>query len=178
VVVAVGLVTWAAVREGESPDAAPPVVSARNGLGPLREAGVAEVGDLAPDFELATLDGGSVRLSELRGTPVVLNFWASWCTPCREEFPVLRAAHRAADGEYAVVGVDTDDIRSDATDFAVEQRARWPNGFDADGEVAKRYGVIAKPQTFVIDGDGVITARLLREVDAESLADALSSTTS
>lgn len=130
---------------------------------------MATAGDPAPDFELTTLDGETLRLSDLRGTPVVLNFWASWCTPCRAEFPLLREFHREADGEYAVVGVDTGDIRGDGEEFARDQRADWPNGFDVDGAVARSYGVNGLPQTFFIDRDGTITARVPAELTESTI---------
>jgi cytochrome c biogenesis protein CcmG/thiol:disulfide interchange protein DsbE len=139
---------------------------------------VASVGDEAPDFELNTLDGETIRLSDLRGTPVVLNFWASWCTPCRAEFPLLRNAHRSADGEFAVVGVDTGDIRGDGRQFARDQRADWPNGFDVDGAVARSYGVIGLPQTFFIRADGTIAARVPAELSEDTIREQLATITS
>jgi len=164
VVLGVAGITWWSLRDdGDGATATPnaPVVS----------PGVAEVGDPAPDFELTTLDGDTVRLSDFRGTPVVLNFWASWCTPCRAEFPLLRDRDADADGEFALVGVDTGDIRADGRRFASEQRARWPNGFDVDGSVAKGYGVIGLPQTFFIRADGTIAARVPAELTAETFRD-------
>jgi len=163
VVAAVGGITWAAMRDD---DPSAPSAGGQSGpiLGPVSNAGIAEVGDQAPDFQLATLDGATVRLSDLRGTPVVLNFWASWCEPCRAEFPLIRKNHAAAGDAFALVGVDTDDIRSDGRRFATDERARWPNGFDADGAVAKAYGVIGKPQTFFIGADGTIAARVPAEL--------------
>ena len=157
----VGAITWSALRDDDGTD------TVRQGLRGVSEPGVAEVGDVAPDFELETLDGGTVRLSDFRGTPVVLNFWASWCTPCRAEFPVLRDALADADGAFELIGVDTGDIRGDGRAFAKEQRAGWPNGFDVDGSVAKGYGVVGLPQTFFIRGDGTIAARVPAEVTAE-----------
>lgn len=124
--------------------------------------GVAEVGDRAPDFELPALDGnGTVRLSEFRGRPVILNFWASWCNPCREEFPLLKQALREHADELAVVGVTYKDIPSDSRSFARQMKADWPNGEDERGTVGtKEYGVRALPQTFFIDADGKIVDRV------------------
>jgi cytochrome c biogenesis protein CcmG, thiol:disulfide interchange protein DsbE len=121
--------------------------------------GVAGVGSVAPAFEAGTLDGASVRLAESRGKPVVLNFWASWCAPCRKEFPLLRAAlerHR----DLAAIGVVFQDVESDARSFAREQRATWPLASDPDGSLAHAYGVRAIPQTFFITADGQIASRL------------------
>jgi len=167
VVAVVAVVTWLSVRDNGSSTSAPTpgaTVDPIGQIGPSSEPGVAKVGDLAPDFNLETLDGSTVRLSDFRGTPVVLNFWASWCTPCRKEFPLLRASAKDAGGRYAVVGVSTEDIRSDARAFAKDEDANWPNGFDVDKGVAKSYGVIGKPQTFFIDADGRIVARVPSEL--------------
>jgi cytochrome c biogenesis protein CcmG, thiol:disulfide interchange protein DsbE len=129
----------------------------------------AKVGEVAPDFELETLDGGTVRLSDFRGKPVVVNFWASWCNPCRQEFPLFRSALADARGKFALVGVDAGDLRSDARRFAREERATWPNGFDGDGTVARGYGVDPLPQTFFIRPDGTIASHVIRELNRAEL---------
>lgn len=134
----------------------------------------AKVGEAAPDFELTTLDGRTVKLSDLKGKPVVLNFWASWCTPCRDEFPELRDAYAQADGKWALVGVNSQDfIESDGRKFAKEQKATWPNGFDGDSIVSNDYGVKQLPQTFFIDEKGVIRAHLFGGLTADSLQEEL-----
>ncbi|MFI5045500.1 MAG: TlpA family protein disulfide reductase [Acidimicrobiia bacterium] len=169
-VVAVAFVTWVAVRDdGNSVSSTPPTSSGATGLGPASDPGIATIGTKAPDFGLSTLDGGTVRLSDLRGTPVVLNFWASWCVPCRDEFPLLRTADRAAHGDYAIVGVNAGDLRGDAKAFARDEHAKWTNGFDADRSVAKLYGVRGLPQTIFIDANGTIVDRLPRAIDRELL---------
>lgn len=132
------------------------------GLEPRAQVNAASVGRPAPDFTLAGLDGGTVRLSDFRGRPVVLNFWASWCNPCRKEFPIFRKVLADTDGAFAMVGVDTADIRGDARRFAREMRADWPIGFDADKSVALGYGVDPLPQTFFIDPGGTIVSHVIR----------------
>ena len=130
----------------------------------------AKVGEPAPDFSLTTLDGKELRLSDFEGTPVVLNFWASWCTPCREEFPLLKHAYAQGAGAWQLIGVDTQDlIESDGRDFAKEQRANWPNGYDADGEVKKGYGVTGLPETFFIDADGIIRSHVILGLNQDVL---------
>jgi len=139
------------------------------GLEEVAEANSAKVGQVAPDFALETLDGGTVRLSEFRGRPVVLNFWASWCTPCRKEFPMFRDTLAAKDRAFAMLGVDTGDVRGDARQFAREQRANWPNGFDAGNDVARGYGVDPLPQTFFIRADGTIASHVIRGLTQREL---------
>jgi cytochrome c biogenesis protein CcmG/thiol:disulfide interchange protein DsbE len=139
------------------------------GLAPGAEANSAGVGEPAPDFTLPGLDGGTVRLSDYRGTPVVLNFWASWCTPCRKEFPLFRETRAAKDGKFAMVGVSTGDLRGDAEQFADEEHADWPNGFDADNSVALGYGVDPLPQTFFIRADGTVASHVVRGLNRAEL---------
>jgi cytochrome c biogenesis protein CcmG/thiol:disulfide interchange protein DsbE len=122
--------------------------------------GGAARGDHAPDFTLPGLDRGCVKLAALAGRPVVVNFWASWCNPCRREFPLLRdAAHAHAGDDLAVVGITYRDIATDARNFASDQGADWALAFDDGQRVAKAYGVDAVPQTFFIGRDGQISGR-------------------
>lgn len=122
--------------------------------------GEVAVGRPVPDFVLPGLAGGAVRLSDLRGRPVVLNVWASWCNPCREEFPLLRTARRRHRRDrLAVVGVSFRDIAADARAFARSERADWPLARDPDGVFAAAYGVNRVPQTFFVDADGILVSR-------------------
>jgi len=161
VVVAIAAVTIAVVASND--DEPSPQLKG------VAQANSAKVGDVAPDFELETLDGGKVRLADLRGRPVVVNFWASWCTPCRQEFPLFKSALAQARGKFALVGVDTGDLRGDARRFAREERASWPNGFDADGTVARGYGVDPLPQTFFVRPDGTIASHVIRQLNRAEL---------
>jgi len=123
--------------------------------------GIADAGEVAPDFRLPTLDGETVQLSELRGHPVVVNFWASWCNPCRQEFPLLDKAVREHEKDgLVIVGVTFRDIESDSRDFVEETDATWPQAVDDDGAVARTFGVRTIPVTFFVDAEGVVAARL------------------
>jgi len=149
-----GVVTYLVTTSSEEP----PLPTVDAGSEQASTPGVAEPGDVAPDFSAAGLDGGSVRLAEFRGQPVILNFWASWCNPCRREFPLLRDVHES-DG-VVVVGVVINDIPSDAAAFVDEFGATWPQALDDDGKIARAYGVRAPPQTLFIGPDGVIRDRM------------------
>jgi len=170
-VVVVGAITWAVVasNHGSSDDAAVVPAAVRNG-GP-------KVGDQAPDFTLRTLDGKTVRLSDYRGTPVVLNFWASYCHPCRQEFPLFRSQLAEHRGEFVVLGVDTKDITSDARAFAKEQRATWPILDDSSSAAGKAYGIAAVPQTFFIRRNGTIAQRYYAQIPDDDFSTELAKIT-
>jgi cytochrome c biogenesis protein CcmG, thiol:disulfide interchange protein DsbE len=116
-------------------------------------------GVVAPAFALRRLDGrGTVSLSSLRGKTVVLNFWASYCEPCKHEAPYLEALSRRDKGRGLVVlGVDTTDVQSDARRFVRAHELTYPIVADLDGtQAASAYGVSDLPVTYVIDRDGRI----------------------
>lgn len=174
VIVAVGVVTWLAVADDGTATTSsvdPSATTVPGAIGPVTTPGAPTRGDVAPDFALPPVEGsGAVRLSDYAGTPVVLNFWQSFCTPCRDEFPMLRDADERAEGRYAVVGVDVNDIRSDARSFMRDEHAEWPSGFDVDKSVAQLYGVAGFPQTLFIDADGTIVSRVAGPLTERSLA--------
>lgn len=116
------------------------------------------VGRRAPDFALQVLDGDrTVSMSELRGQVVVVNFWASWCGPCREEHPRLKAAwERYRDRGMVLVGIVYEDSPSSAQAFMQELGGDWPILIDPGGKTALKYGVYGIPETFFIDAEGMV----------------------
>jgi cytochrome c biogenesis protein CcmG/thiol:disulfide interchange protein DsbE len=114
-------------------------------------------GFLAPDFALTTLDGASVRLSDLRGRPVLINFWASWCGPCRVEMPHIQAAFEAhAEDGLVVLGVDQLESPPTVAQFVEEFGLTFPIPIDDDGQVSAAYQARALPTSFFVDTAGVI----------------------
>jgi thiol-disulfide isomerase/thioredoxin len=118
-----------------------------------------QVGFAAPDFALDTLDGQSMKLSGLRGQPVLVNLWASWCPPCRAEMPALDAVYRKyRDAGFVVVAVNTtyQDTETDARAFVQRLGLSFPILLDRDGTTSQRYKLQGLPTSYFVGRDGVI----------------------
>ncbi len=135
----------------------------------------AAVGAPAPAFVLADLSGSPLRLADLRGRPVIVNFWASWCGPCVDEFPILvkaAAAHRAEG--LAVIGIVFRDRSEAAREFMARLGAEWPTAVDPGETVANQFGIIGPPDTFFIDRGGIVVGRQIGQLSASDLQRGLS----
>jgi cytochrome c biogenesis protein CcmG/thiol:disulfide interchange protein DsbE len=140
----------------------------------LLENKMAEQGELAPDFRLNDLNLEPLQLSELRGTPVVMNFFASWCAPCKVELPFLKAAYEQSDARgYVVLGVSNHDRREAMEAFAIDENLGYPIVIDGDNTVGVAYQVVGPPYTYFIDRDGVIDAVISGELDEDTLQENL-----
>lgn len=118
----------------------------------------------------AAFADGSVSTAELRGRPVVLNFWASWCPPCRTETPTLqRGWTNARPTGVVFMGVNMQDISSDARAFVRELNVTYPNLRDRGGDTARAWGVTALPETFFLRPDGRVVAHVIGEISATQL---------
>jgi cytochrome c biogenesis protein CcmG/thiol:disulfide interchange protein DsbE len=130
------------------------------------------VGRDLPDFQLPALDGGCLQLSTYRGRPLVVNFWASWCHPCRTEFPLLEdARERYEDDRLEVIGITYHDIARDSRRFADERDTPWPLAVDDDDVVADAFGVRTVPETFFIAPDGTVVSHVFGLTSARDLDD-------
>ena len=126
----------------------------------------------APDFVLTTYDGQRLQLSDFRGQVVLLNFWASWCPPCRVEAPVLqRAAERLDSAGLIVIGIDVWDDETQARAFLDEFGVTYPNVEDTTRSIPVEFGVTGLPETFVISRSGVLVSRWVGPINDEQLAD-------
>jgi cytochrome c biogenesis protein CcmG/thiol:disulfide interchange protein DsbE len=146
----VGLLTFGLVKEGSS--------------GP-------RVGDAAPLSTFTSLeDGGTAGLDEYRGRWVLVNFWASWCEPCKEEAPALQKLQTRFEGEdFTVIGMATRDVSDDSRQFVREFKLTYPQFRDGDGKMAQEWGTTGVPESFLIDPDGVIQAKHPGAVDEEMI---------
>ena len=134
-------------------------------IGSGSTAAPAGPGALAPALAGTTLDGATLDLASFRGRPVIVNFWASWCVPCRDEFPLFRdeLALHTGDG-LAIVGVVFKDDDAAALGFQRSFGASWPSLTDHDGAHARDWRIAAPPQTYFIDRNGIIQSRQIGEV--------------
>jgi peroxiredoxin len=121
------------------------------------EAPAPEVGKQAPDFELDTLDGQTVVLSQLQGKPVLLNFWATWCSPCVYEMPFLQQVHQDwPEDELVLLGVNIGESPSQAAEFMQSNGLSFTVLLDSQTAVAQKYNIEYIPTTFLIDREGII----------------------
>jgi peroxiredoxin len=115
-----------------------------------------DIGHPAPDFALLTPGGDELALSDLRGTPVLVNFWATWCPPCRAEIPALEETYRQFDGDVLVLGVDVQENPGRVAEFMRQHDMTYPVVVDETADVARIYRVRAFPTSYLIDERGVI----------------------
>ena len=130
-----------------------------------------EIGDRAPNFTLETANGEPVTLAALAGAPVVLNFFASWCTNCKEEMGAMQAAHEAG---TRVIGLDLRESRETVLGLAEETGSTFPLALDTTGEVTRSgFKIVNLPATVVVDGTGTITHVFRGPIDETDIAEAV-----
>lgn len=124
-------------------------------IAPEESVGI-QPGEAAPDFELETINGEIISLSELRGEPVILNFWATWCPPCREEMPEMQDFHDNHKDEINVIAINYNEQDDKVIDYLNEFGYTFPSPLDKEGTTGNDYGVLTLPTTYFIGSDGYI----------------------
>jgi cytochrome c biogenesis protein CcmG/thiol:disulfide interchange protein DsbE len=115
-----------------------------------------DIGHPAPEFSLVAADGDTLALDDLKGQPVLINFWATWCPPCRAEIPALEAASQVFDGQAVILGINVQENPDRVVNFMAELDMTYPVVFDEDVAIAQTYRVRAYPTTYFVDARGVI----------------------
>jgi cytochrome c biogenesis protein CcmG, thiol:disulfide interchange protein DsbE len=170
----VALLAYGVVRDAPEETIDDSLARGESVAAPQFELPVLQRGEPGP--ELAGLLGraagdGRVSLEELRGAPLVINFWASWCEPCRTEAPLLERRWRAArDRGVAFVGLDIQDLTGDARRFMAEFDNSYLNVRDESNSVALDWGVTGLPETFFVGADGEVVAHVIGAISADQLA--------
>ncbi len=148
------------------------VVGVALGTRPHGNDRLASVADRqAPTFAVADLGDPdrTIELADYRGEPIILNFWASWCVPCRREMPALQATHQELGDAVTFIGINHQDDRDAAMDLLAEVGVTYSSGFDPEGKVAAGYGLFGMPTTVFISPDGAIVAQHTGELSRSEL---------
>jgi cytochrome c biogenesis protein CcmG/thiol:disulfide interchange protein DsbE len=132
------------------------------------------IGTPAIAFDLKSVDGNPVGLARFRGQPLMMNFFASWCDPCREEMPLINElAGKAAEDGYAVLGIAVEDTRAALMQYAQEAHLVFPIALDLNSTVKRAYRIFGPPATFFIDGQGTIRDVVIGPMTAERAREGL-----
>jgi cytochrome c biogenesis protein CcmG/thiol:disulfide interchange protein DsbE len=138
------------------------------------QSSMARIGAAASSFHLKSLDGKPVGLADFRGRPLMINFFATWCDPCREEMPLInKLAARAGKDGYAVLGIAVEDTRAAITQYAQEAKLGFPIALDLNSTVKRAYRIFGPPATFFIDGGGTIRDVVIGPITPERAREGL-----
>lgn len=170
-----GLLVWATLAAGRGSSLVSRIAAGKKPAAPQFSLGVLwPHSDTWPASVRGALADGKVDLRELRGHPVALNFWASWCVPCRDEAPILRTAAERHRGQVVFLGVDVKDLTSDAREFARKYTLNYVSLRDGSGaKTWNNYGLTGVPETYFIDARGRIVSHIPGAVSARTLEEGL-----
>lgn len=135
------------------------------------KSGFTRVGQQAPNFEFKSIiNSEMITLSEHLGKPVVINFWASWCPPCREESELLEKTYKEFIGQkIQFIGINIQDTEIEAKNYIAQYDITYPNGMDLDGRISIDYGIIGLPVTFFINEQGIVNTRWVGAISESQL---------
>lgn len=166
-----GLLVWKLVTEDEGRNLIAAVRAGRAPAAPPFELPVIWTADETwPAPARPALGDGRLALAELAGHAIVLNFWASWCIPCKEEAPLLASAARTNRGRILLLGIDVQDLRSDARRFLRKYEANYPSVRDGPGKTYGKFGLTGVPETYFLDARHRIVAHTIGQLSSDELA--------
>lgn len=117
------------------------------------------IGQMAPDFQTVSLDGDDIILSDLQGKVVLLNFWATWCGPCRIEMPLFERVSSQYGDEFVILAVNAEETPEQIAEFRNQFRLTFPLALDEDGTIQRQYNILNYPTTYILDREGTIAAQ-------------------
>ena len=132
------------------------------------------IGSAVEDFQLPGLNEQTVSLSQYRGKIVLLNFWATWCVPCKEEMPLLQRIYQSSGDKLVVIGINSQESEKDVQEFLDENQISFPIGLDASGELSRKFLINGYPTTFLIDSKGILRNLHIGELKEDLLLGYLS----
>ncbi len=170
-----GLLVWKVAQPNPGQEFLDKIESGQRPISPRFDLKVIEPGDvgLATDRLRRAIAAGRVTQADLRGRPAVVNFWASWCPPCKEEAPVLAEGARRHAGEVTFVGIDYQDFTQDARRFGRRYDLSFLILRDGDGSQSRRWGITAVPETYFLDLNGRVVYRSIGRLTREELESGL-----
>ncbi|MGZ9187999.1 MAG: TlpA family protein disulfide reductase [Candidatus Binatia bacterium] len=140
---------------------------------PVAPSSAPLVGTAAVPFDLKTLEGKAAGLETFRGKPLVINFFASWCDPCRDEMPLINELSAKAVGNYQVLGIAVEDSRAAVSEYAKEAKLVFPIVLDLNSTVKRAYRIFGPPATFFIDRQGIIRDIVIGPITSERAKEAM-----
>jgi cytochrome c biogenesis protein CcmG, thiol:disulfide interchange protein DsbE len=174
-----GLLVWATLAAGRGSSLVARIAAGKKPAAPAFNLGVLwPHTETWPPALAAAIGDGKLDLRELRGHPVALNFWASWCVPCRQEAPILHASALRHRGRVVFLGVDVKDLTGDARGFAHKYEVNYVSVRDGSGDKTwSRYGLTGVPETYFINAQGRIVAHIPGAVSAQTLEEGIATIT-
>ncbi|MDR3575135.1 MAG: TlpA disulfide reductase family protein [Anaerolineaceae bacterium] len=130
---------------------------------------VLKAGNPMPDFDLTSLDNSDIHISQYLGKPVIVNFWASWCVPCKQEMPLLERYYQAQNGQLIIVGINNQESVDIARPFVLENHISFPILMDLQGKIRDQFMIRGFPTSLFINSKGVYIAEHIGTLDEESL---------
>ena len=140
---------------------------------PVAPSSAPTIGAAAVPFDVKTLEGKAAGLETFRGKPLVINFFASWCDPCRDEMPLINELAAKAVGNYQVLGIAVEDSRAAVSEYAKEAKLVFPIALDLNSTVKRAYRIFGPPATFFIDSQGIIRDFVIGPITSERVKEAV-----